>query len=287
MTLPVRFEQGTYGLRAVLTSSWSDAIGAEISEREIVEIEINYAKGWKGNEISFLAQFPKLKALKIIDFTIPSVEPIHVLQELLALDVATYCRTPTHFSSFPKLKDCGLEWRSGSESLFKCVTLTNLFINCYKGQDVTGFARLANLESLAILNAPIKTIKGLGALGCLRKLRLANLKSLHSLDGIQDLITLEELEIHTCRGIASIEEIGRLFRLKTLYLNNDGNIASFKPLDKIKNLESVIFYESTNIVDGDLSPLTRQKNLIQISFQNRRHYSHKREEFGPAYYGQT
>jgi hypothetical protein len=51
------------------------------------------------------------------------------------------------------------------------------------------------------------------------------------------------------------------------------------PLQTSRNL----FYESTNIVDGDLSPLTRQKNLSSVSFQDRRHYSHKRLEFGVAY----
>jgi hypothetical protein len=67
-----------------------------------------------------------------------------------------------------------------------------------------------------------------------------------------------------------------LTALKKLHLNNGGAIASLKPLLNLDGLESVMFYESTNIVDGDLSPLLRQKNLARISFQNRRHYSHQR-----------
>lgn len=283
MIAPVRFEDGDYGLRAVLTSTWSDAVGVEVNRLACAEIEINHAKGWSGNDLSFLVGFPKLKALKIIDFAIPSVEPIHVLHELQTLRVMTYCRTKINFSSFPMLEDCGLEWRSGAESLFKCVTLKKVFVNRYSGKDVSLFAQLVNLESLAILNAPIENLHGLGALKHLRDLRLAKLKKLRSLAGIERLMNLEELEIHTCLGITSIDEIGCLSRLRMLYLNNDGNISSLKPLNKLGKLESVLFYESTNILDGDLSPLMQQKNLSRVTFQNRRHYSHKREEFGAAY----
>lgn len=279
----VYFEDGDFGPRAVLTSPWSEAIGAEIKSRECREIVINHAKGWKGNDLSFLSEFPELKALTILDFTITSVEPIHSLKELQFLRVMTYCRTPIRFSSFPVLEDFGLEWRAGAESLFEHVRLRKLFVNSFKGKDAEAFGRLVNLENLAILNAPIGNLNFLETLGKLRVLRLANLKKIHSLKGIERLVNLEELEIHTCRSIGSIDEIGSLPVLKKLYLNNDGDIASFKPLKRLENLEAVIFYESTNVVDGDLSPLALQKNLSRVSFQNRRHYSHKREDFGAAY----
>jgi Leucine-rich repeat (LRR) protein len=133
------------------------------------------------------------------------------------------------------------------------------------------------------LNAPVENLHGLFQLSDLRSLRLANLKRLTSLAGIEHLTNLEELEIHTCRGITSIDEVGHLLRLRKLHLNNDGDIATLKPLDKLTGLESVLFYESTNIVDGDLSPLLRQKHLACVSFQNRRHYSQQREDFGVAH----
>ena len=116
---------------------------------------------------------------------------------------------------------------------------------------------------------------------------MANLKRLESLAGIEGLEALEELEIHTCRAIRSIDEIGSLSNLKKLRLNNDGEIESLKPLEKLSTLEEVSFYESTNILDGDLSPLLRQNRLSRVSFQNRRHYTHRREEFVPAYWKGT
>ena len=146
-------------------------------------------------------------------------------------------------------------------------------------------ARLVNLESLQILNAPVKDLHGLRLLAKLRSLRLAGLTRLASLSGIDGLASLEELEVHTCRKIRSIDEIGWLSRLKKLHLNNDGAIDSLKPLAGLAQLESVLFYESTDIVDGDLSPLLQLKKLKRVSFQNRRHYSHRREDFGDLYFG--
>ena len=281
--MAVEFENGDRGERAVLRSPWSETVYEQIRARRCPELEINYAKGWSGKDVSFVVLLPWLRALKIIDFKIDSVEAIHELHELRALEVVTYCKTPMRFSSFPNLQECGLEWRPKSESLFDCATLTGLFVNRYVGRNLVAFSRLRNLESLRILNAPIETLDGIAALRKLRAVRLANLKKLRSLDGLQFLSALQELEVHTCPRIGSIEEVSALMDLRKLHLNNDGKVESLKPLDAIHRLESVLFYESTNIVDGDISPITRQKNLVRVSFQNRRHYSHKREDFGAAY----
>jgi hypothetical protein len=279
----IEFENGKYGLHAVLKSAWSEQIAKEIRTHQCQELEINHAKGWCGDNLYFLSLCPWLKAFKIIDFKIRSVEPIHELHDLRALEVMTYCNTELQFSAFPQLEECALEWRIKAESLFNCGGLKHLFVNSYSGKNLASFSRLEKLESLAILNAPIISLDGISSLRNLRSLRLANLKKLQSLKGIEVLTNLEELEIHTCRQITSISEIAALLNLRKLHLNNDGQIVSLKPIDAINNLESVLFYESTNIVDGDLSPLMRQKNLSRVSFQNRRHYSHKREDFGVAY----
>jgi hypothetical protein len=282
----MKLEDGEYGLRAVITSDWAPGLSRSLRAKNVLELELNYAKGWRGNDLWFLEELPHLRAFKIIDWEIPSVEPIHFLHDLRALDVMTYCKTAVRFAEFPQLEDCGLEWRPKSESLFSCTTLKRLFVNRFKGEDVDAFSSLVNLESLGILNAPVGNLRGLSALKRVRRLRLGNLRRLISLSGIEGLAALEELNIDTCRRIGSIDAVASLSGLRKLYFNNVGEIESLKPLAKLTRLESVVFSESTNIVDGDLSPLLRQKNLSRVAFQNRRHYSHRREEFGAAYYGE-
>jgi hypothetical protein len=283
----VAFEDGVYGRRAVVKCPWSRGMVDHFRSNGVVELELNQGKGWRGTDISFLLELPNLVAFDIFDFSIGDISPIHSLHNLRQIGITTYCSTAIDFSAFPRLESCGLEWRRGAESLFDCATIIRLFVNRYKGKTVEPFSRLVKLEYLAILNAPVEDLSGLRSLVHLRALRLAGLRRLSSLRGIERLASLEELEIHTCRRIPSIEEVGNLPRLRQLYLNNDGDIESLKPLDRLSEVESVLFYESTNILDGDLCPLFRQKKLRQVSFQNRKHYSHRREDFGAAYYTPT
>ncbi|MEO6394212.1 MAG: hypothetical protein ABIP75_20330 [Pyrinomonadaceae bacterium] len=196
-----------------------------------VELELNVGKGWRRSDLGFLAQLPQLRSLNILDLGVPSVEPIHFLHELRRLGVTTYCRTEIRFAEFPNLVDCALEWRPKARSIFNCTTLRKLFVNRYKGQDVAPFGNLINLESLAILNGPVKNLHGLENLKRLGSLRLAGLTRLDSLAGIEELVNLEELDINTCRAFGSVAEIGALSRLKKLYIDNCGEIQSLKPLD--------------------------------------------------------
>jgi len=182
------------------------------------------------------------------------------------------------------LERCILEWRPKATSLFDCTTLKDVFVNRYKGKDLSGFGKLTKLESLAILNSPVRDLRGLITLKRLRRLRLNNLTKLASLVGLEELTNLEELDLRGERAIRSIEELGSLSRLRRLYLDDNGDIESLGPLDKLSALEVVTFSGSTKIIDGDLSPLVRLKSLTGITFQNRRHYSHRREEFGDAYW---
>ncbi len=101
----IKLEQGDYGPRAVITSAWDDHFAKYLATTGIVELELNDGKGWQGRDISFLAGFPHLRSFKIIDLKIRSVEPIHLLHELLALEVISYCDTELRFSAFPLLQE--------------------------------------------------------------------------------------------------------------------------------------------------------------------------------------
>jgi len=276
----VHLEEGKYGRTAVVTSAWRDEITTYLLDNGVVELRPNYALGWQGADLSFLACLPQLLSFDLIDIWLRSDTEVHFLHELRALNLLTECRNEIRFSAFPHLQDCGLEWRAKATSLFDCITIKTLFLNRYKGRDTAPFALFTKLESLTLLSALVlESLHGLSGLTELRYLRLGNLQRLTSLEGLGSLGNLEELNLNTCRKINSIEEIGHLARLRRLHLNNMGEVQSLKPLEGLSSLEFVSFYESTNIVDGDLSPLTRLSKLTDIAFMNRRHYSHRNEDF--------
>jgi hypothetical protein len=119
----IQIENGKYGRCAVATSLWSDEISSFVLHHGIKELELNRGKGWRGNGLLFLAKLPQLEALTIIDLKISSVDPIHLLPNLRALEITTYCQTEIRLSTFPQLEECILEWRPKATSLFDCKTL--------------------------------------------------------------------------------------------------------------------------------------------------------------------
>jgi len=95
----VRLEKGQYGRRAVLTSAWSPDLLAFFREETITELELNYAKGWQGDGISFIQELTELKWFRITDWRISSVAPIHSLHVVqLNTDVALGRHSRVHFS---------------------------------------------------------------------------------------------------------------------------------------------------------------------------------------------
>ena len=283
MKKQIEFEKGEYGTRATIKTLWQDSFLELLLKNDVKELELNDGKGWRGNDVNFLQFLPNLKSLIIIDFRIKSIEAIHCLKEIIEIQISTYCKVSVNFKSFPNMQVCGFEWIEGSDSLFECKSLRKLFINNYKKSNSDIFLSLKNLEELSILNSNFENLRGLSELLNLKKLRIANLKKILSLQGIEELHNIEELEIQRCKGIRNIFEIFKLNKLKYLFLLDMGDLDTIKGLENLNELTVFMFYESTNIIDGDLSPLLKLKKLSKISFQNRKHYSHRREDFVELY----
>ena len=270
-------EQGAFGACVVATGAWTAKIAEYMSKHMVRELYLNHARGWVGDNVDFLRDLPELDAFRILDFTIKDVSAIHALGSLRLLEVSTYCTTPVDFARFPRLEDCAIYWRDGSTSLFACEKLERLFLHRYSGVQSASIAQLERLVSLSIANGGLQEVRHLGNLKRLRRLGLYNLAGLTSLRGIGRLTQLEELEVNGCRAVDQIEELATLEDLRKLQLNDDGAIASLAPLRTATGLEELLFYESTNVRDGDLAVLTQLPRLKRVWFQNRRHYTHTRE----------
>lgn len=274
-------ENGPCGREIVMTGPWHKDIVLYTRKNDIKSLLLNDARGWKGDNVSFLSKLPFLECFRILDWNIKDVSTINTLKNLKLLEVSTYCKTVIDFKNFLHLEDCGFEWRTGSESLFSVASLKKLFLNNYDQGDTSAFSALSNLESLSIASSPTHNLHGLSSLAKLKFLGLYALKKLTSLDEIEKCVKLEKLEIGMCKYFHSIEAIGDLQKLQYLEIIDCGNIDSIRPLSKLKHLNKFFFFGTTNIVDGDLKPL-QKFNLAYpatISFQNRKHYTRKRENF--------
>lgn len=270
-------EKGTRGTRLVLHTEWSDQLLDIYRTNKVKEMEVNYAKGFKGKDLTFLSKLSDLEALVITHRTIDDISPLNNLHNLRVLEVNTYCKTEIIFNNFPLLEECVLEWRPKAKSIISCQSLKKLFLNSLPWESTEGLSNLTNLESLSLANSKIVNIKGIATLPKLQFLGLYNLRKLEGLTGIESLLILKRLEINGCKKIHSLDPLASLPQLRELHLCDDGDILSLKPLSAMVDLEEFLFYESTNVLDGDLSLLQSLPRLRRVWFENRPHYSLKRE----------
>lgn len=276
----VEFSIEPSGCKAILRSNVTTELLSYLKSRNAVALELNVSKGWTG-DLRFLAELPSIKKLALMQIGGGEIDlsPLQYLTELTYLDLSTYSKGTIDFKLFPSLVECSLEWQPGFSSIFEVRKLKKLFLNRYSGTSSRNFAKLKELEDLSLKGSAIEELSGISTLSKLRRLEIGLAKNLQSLAGIEQLSQLEELDINTCKKISSIQPVSALKHLHTLFIINSGDIESLKPIDSLTELRKIIFYDTTNITDGDLSPLTRQKNLVSVSFKNRKHYTHKCEDF--------
>lgn len=269
-------EAGVHGSLLVMHGPWSTAALQNIRDAGIKEVELNYAKGWSGHDYSFLRELPDLAAVEITDWNTRDIGAVNNLATLRRLKVFTYCRTEIRFSQLPLLEECSLEWRPKASSLFEHTRLKKLFINKYPAKTLTAFSKMTDLRSLSLASPKIETLNGIGALSELSFLGVYVARRLGTLNGIEALTNLVQLEVNDCPRIRNISPLGGLHLLREVHLCNDGDIETLGPLRRLEKLEVLLFYESTNVLDGDLSVLQSLAKLQHVVFMGRPHYSHGR-----------
>jgi hypothetical protein len=265
------------GKRMTMLGPWSVAAEDAFLREGATGLYLNHAKGWRGKELSFLLRLKeRITWLSIIDFLIEDTSEVNSLANLRSLDLNTYCRTPIDFLRFPLLTNCYLEWREGAASVFEHRGLKSLFINKLPDRDMSRVKRLIGLESLSLASPGLASLSGIESLAALQFLGIYVARRLTSLAGLEGLQRLTGLEITDCPKIGSLTPLASLRDLQELNVSNDGKIDSFAPLEGLDKLEWVLFTESTNVLDGDLSVLARLKSLKGVAFMERKHYSHRR-----------
>lgn len=275
MSIQWLIEEGDLGPRMTMFGAWSPAALAAATQGGVRELTLNYAKGWTGT-YGLLSELPELRALDITDWNATDVTPIHTLSKLQRLKIFTYCKSAVDFARFPDLQQCVLEWRPKARSIFEHAGLKDVFINHLPDKDLKAFSRM-RLQKLRLASPRLERLDGISALGELKFLGIYVARRLASLDGLQRLEHLTHLEVNSCKRIGNISALAELTSLEKVHLCNDGDLASLAPLSSHQGLKVVLFSESTNIIDGDLSVLERLPNLENTSLMNRRHYSHRRE----------
>lgn len=154
---------------------------------------------------------------------------------------------------------------------------------------------LEGLEYLHICGWKEVNFTKLGQMKNLKKIQLIDARKLVNLEGLSELLSLIDLQLHGVPNLSSIEELNRSNNIqilgftncKRLKLPNDlsglsgikylsfckvADLASIKWLENCKNIEVLKFID-VKISDGDLTTIPKLKKLKRLILQNRRNYN--------------
>lgn len=179
----------------------------------------------------------------------------------------------------------------------KCSALECLVVNGPKGHSnvhtVRGLKQLAfenkqpiaktlvgafqgqELEHLSITQSAITTLDGLAQAPILKTLELyynRQLEDISALLSVKD--SLVKLDIESCGKIKDFSVLHELSYIESLRLVGNNVLPDLSFIRNMPKLKSFIFM--MNVSDGDLSMCLK---IPYVAIKNRKHYSHKNEDF--------
>ncbi|MFB7142946.1 hypothetical protein ACFCYN_25500, partial [Gottfriedia sp. NPDC056225] len=131
------------------------------------------------------------------------------------------------------------------------------------------------LITFELSNSNVTSLNGINKFENLQNVELHYLNKLEEINNICSLTKLKTLRMENCKKVLINDDLACLTNLNELALINCGNIPSIKFIKNMNKLKKFIFPESI-VLDGDISPCF---GLEYVYFINKKHYSHKNNEF--------
>jgi hypothetical protein len=245
-------------------------------------IAISPLGGFRSPDLSFLARFPWVKHLTIMNSEMIDISAVSSLAQLRFLILSGRTKQLLDLANFPLLEELRIEWWRKLRFSDSMESLRVLSLSHYApaSGDLTGLPQIPQLDDLDLVQASNLTLSGIERFPEIRRLTVAyfpKLVDLSPLTAFADGV-LEILEFGNCPKLAHHDQVRVIRSLRRLAFNKCGEIPSLSFLNELPALESFSFV-NTNIIDGDLTPCLR---LQFAGFFNKRHYSHRDSDFPAA-----
>lgn len=175
------------------------------------------------------------------------------------------------FSRFRYLQQVGGVWTKGWYGLEKCPDLVRFRVSKFKGS-ISDIPNLAKLERIDLIQTTIVSLSGLEQAGKLKIFEISYAGKLHSIRAIAGVAsTLERLVFDRCKNIEDVKTLQALSNLAWLSITDCGQISSIDFLEGMGRLHTFITV-GTKVLDGDMTPILKNKSLRYVAAENARHY---------------
>jgi len=184
------------------------------------------------------------------------------------------------FDKIDKMKQIKIDYKTNKKdfSLLREKEYGIIWYFNNKEKNFNSFQLNETLEYLEINWSNIQNFQGIENLKNIKRLELHYCTKLLNDSGISKLAeTVEWLHINQSKKFVFSSELLKLSKLKVLRLNDCGNIEDLTFLEYFPELVDFRFV-NTKIISGDLSPILEHKKIINVGFNNKRHYNFTSEE---------
>lgn len=180
-------------------------------------------------------------------------------------------------SNFINLETLACDYSPRIKGLDSCKNLKNLTLTYYKSKtkNLTDLPLSSSLIELKLFKTDISSLQGIDKQNNLRKLEIFSAPRLEIINALSKLKLLEYFRVEKCKSIKDYETLVTLPNLKKIIMSESGEIKSLEFLKSLKKLEFISFW-GTNVLDGNL---TYCEGIAYVGFDNKKHYSHKAEQF--------
>ncbi len=263
------------GVRIQLFDTFNNEVMDTIKKYNVTSILLSQWKGWKTQPLDFLADIENIKVVSIFDSAVQDLSVIEKLQSLEVLYLeCPKAKNKIDFTLLKKLIDARFDWLPCFSSVCESNTIQTIFINGYKGEDLSPF-KSRSLSRLDIVKgSKLVSLNGIENNPNLKSLMLYQCSKLVDISFLQS-VALERIEFETCKKLENLESIFELASLKHISLDKCGQIRNLTGMSKL-GLDSLVISD-TVIEDGRLDELLKLK-CSKIYFDNKKHYSHTLEE---------
>jgi hypothetical protein len=222
-------------------------------------------------DLSFLTEYDFLESLDIVGVSDFDFKFLFSLKKLKKLSISIVGNNVIDISNQKNLETLSIQWRKGKIlGLEKCTKITSLCLVEYLENDFTPLSSLFSLEDLKVKTALVNNCGGLESLTKLKSIMFGNCKKLSSLDGLGNLKNITSIFFDLCPQIKNYDEIGNLHKLEYLQIKDCKGLDSIKFIDRLVSLKKLSLLGNTDILDGDLVPA---KKVKEVFYKHRKHYN--------------
>lgn len=249
-----------------------------VNEKQIKKLFI------EADDISFLGRCPSVEEVRVWPYSKGKnldYSPLYDMPNLCKLNCCTIDRVQriSHidYSRFPYLESLIVAQPKGHENVHTVRGLKQLVFDGWKpkSKNLVGAFQGQELKELCINASSVTSLEGLEQAPRLESLELSYLRGLTDISAIASVKdTLRKLDIENCGRIKDFSVLSELHHLESLRLLGGNTLPNLSFVRNMPNLHFFSFW--MNSADGDLSMCL---DIPYVLIQNRRHFSHKNEDF--------